>query len=332
MEKRKFMNVVKPGSLHLAAEDIRTATIEEKEQLFIMRESVTYWKDAFRRFRSNKVAVAALIVILLIALFAFLGPAFSPFSYDQQLRDNRYAAPSWDHPFGTDNHGRDMLVRCMIGARISLGIGVFCAILVVVIGTVYGAVSGYYGGVVDNIMMRILEVLYSVPDVLVIILMQIAFKEPLTKLFSDSTLGPSMISIFIAFALLYWVGMARMVRGQVLLLKQMEYVTAARAMGAKGSRIIFRHLIPNSMGVILVTAMFQIPMAIFVEAFLSYIGLGVSAPMASLGSLCAVAISGFRTHFHLLLFPALLISLIILAFNLLGDGLRDALDPRLRAE
>ncbi|MCL2031268.1 MAG: ABC transporter permease, partial [Oscillospiraceae bacterium] len=212
------------------------------------------------------------------------------------------------------------------------GIGVLCAVLVVVIGTIYGAVSGFYGGMVDNAMMRILEVLYSIPDVLVIILMQIALKEPLKEIFTGSTLGPSMISIFIAFALLYWVNMARMVRGQVLLLKQMEYVTASRAMGARGRHIIFRHLIPNSIGVILVTAMFQIPMAIFVEAFLSYIGLGVSAPMASLGSLCADAVSSFRSYFHLLLFPALLISLIILAFNLLGDGLRDALDPRLRSE
>jgi len=332
MAERKFMNFAKLGSLHLSTEDIALATPEEKEQLFIMRESVTYWKDASRRFRKNKVAVAALIVIVLVVLFAFAGPLMSSYTYDQQLRDFRNAGPSLEHPFGTDIHGRDMLVRCMIGARISLAIGVFCTILVVTIGTVYGSISGYAGGVVDNIMMRIVEILYAIPDVLVIILMQIAFKEPLTKAFNAATLGPSMISIFIAFALLYWINMARMVRGQVLLLKQMEYVTAARAMGAKGSRIILRHLIPNSIGVILVTAMFQIPNAIFIEAFLSYIGLGVSAPMASLGSLCADAISGFRSHFHLLLFPALLISLIILAFNLVGDGLRDALDPRLRSD
>jgi len=318
-------------TVHLTADDIRTATAEEKEQLFIMRESLTYWKDAFRRFRRNKVAVISLIVIVLVALFAFIGPIFSPYTYDMQLRENRYAPPSREHPFGTDNHGRDMMVRCMVGTQISLGIGVCCAILVVVIGTVYGAVSGYYGGIVDIVMMRIMEVLYSIPDVLVIILLQIALKEPLSRMFTGS-LGSSMISIFIAFALLYWVNMARMVRGQVMLLKQMEYVTAARAMGAKGKHIIFRHLIPNSIGVILVTAMFQIPMAIFVEAFLSYIGLGVSAPMASLGSLSSGAISAFRTYPHLLIFPSLLISLIILAFNLLGDGLRDALDPRLRSE
>ncbi|MCL2079013.1 MAG: ABC transporter permease [Oscillospiraceae bacterium] len=325
------MNVARPGSLQLTAEDVRTATKEEKEQLFIMRETLTYWKDAYRRFLKNKIAVAALITIVLVALFAFVGPMLSPYTYDQQIRENRYSPPSWEHPFGTDVHGRDMLVRCMVGAQISLSIGVCCAVLVVVIGVIYGAISGYCGGKVDYVMMRYLEVLYTIPDVLVIILLQISLKEPLGKIFAG-TLGSSMISIFVAFALLYWVNMARMVRGQVLLVKEMEYVSAARAMGAKGSRIIFRHLIPNSIGVILVTAMFQIPMAIFIEAFLSYIGLGVSAPLASLGSLSSGAIGSFRSYPHLLLFPAMLISLIILAFNLLGDGLRDALDPRLRSE
>ena len=333
MENNKVVSkIVKLGSIKLSAEDITTATMEEKEQLFIMRESLTYWKDAIRRFKKNKVAVTALIVIVLIVLFAFVGPLLSPYTYDQQMRDDRYTPPCAKYPLGTDIHGRDMLVRCMIGARISLGIGVFCAILVVVIGTVYGAISGYYGGTLDTVMMRILEILYCLPDVLVIVLIQITLKAPLDAMFANSALGSSMISIFIAFALLYWVNMARMVRGQVLLLKQMEYVTAARAMRAKGKRIIFRHLIPNSIGVILVTAMFQIPLAIFVEAFLSYIGLGVSAPLASLGSLVSDSIGKFRTYPYLTIFPSILISLIILAFNLLGDGLRDALDPRLKSE
>ena len=327
----KFIETVKPFSMHLAADDIKAATPEEKEQLFIMRESLTYWKDAFRRFRSNKVAVVSLIVIIAIALFAFVGPLLSPFTYSGQLRGSEYQSPNFTHPFGTDNLARDMLVRCMIGARISLCIGFFCTLLVVVIGTGYGALSGYKGGLVDNIMMRVVDILYSVPDILVVILLQISLKAPLTRLFPASSLGPSMISIFIVFALLYWVSMARMVRGQVMLIKQMEYVMAARAMGAKGLHIIARHLIPNSIGVILVSAAFEIPMAIFLESFLSYIGLGVSAPMASLGSLCAEATSSFRSYPHLLFFPAALISLIILAFNLVGDGLRDALDPRLRS-
>jgi len=336
-EKKENMNAIprkfaKPGSLHLTADDVMTATDEEKQQLFTMRESVTYWKDAFRRFKRNKVALVSLIIIFIIIVFAFIGPLFSPYSYDQQLRGSENLRPCLKHPFGTDRIGRDMLVRNMIGARISLTIGFFCAFIVVVIGTTYGAVSGYIGGMVDNIMMRLLEILYSVPDILVIILLQIALKPHLNAMFTNSRLGSSVFSIFIAFALLYWVNMGRMVRGQVLFLKEMEYVTAARAMGAKGGHIIRRHLIPNCIGVIMVTAVFQIAMAIFVESFLSYIGLGVSAPMASLGSLCSDALPGIKTYPHLLFIPAVLISLIILSFNMVGDGLRDALDPRLRSK
>jgi len=326
---RKF---AKPGSLHLSADDIMAATDEEKQQLFTMRESVTYWKDAFRRFKRNKVALVSLIIIFIIIVFAFIGPLLSPYSYDQQLRGSENLKPCLKHPFGTDRIGRDMLVRNMIGARISLTIGFFCALIVVVVGTAYGSISGYIGGMTDNIMMRILEVLYSIPDILVIIILQIALKPSLNALFPNSRLGASVFSIFIAFALLYWVNMGRMVRGQVLFLKEMEYVTAARAMGAKSGHIIRRHLIPNCIGVIMVTAVFQIAMAIFVESFLSYIGLGVSAPMASLGSLCSDALPGIQSYPYLLFIPAVLISLIILSFNMVGDGLRDALDPRLRSK
>jgi oligopeptide transport system permease protein len=322
----------KPGSLHLTAEDVMTATDEEKQQLFTMRESVTYWKDAYLRFRRNRVAMVSLIIILLIVVFAFIGPLFSPYTYDQQIRGSENLAPSLAHPFGTDRIGRDMLVRNMIGARISLTIGFFCAFIVVISGTAYGAISGYIGGTADNVMMRVLEILYSVPDILIIIILQIALKTPLNSLFPNSRLGSSVFSIFIAFAMLYWVNMGRMVRGQVLFLKRMEYVTAAQAMGARGGHIIRKHLIPNCVGVIMVTAVFQIAMAIFVESFLSYIGLGVSAPMASLGSLCADALPGIRSYPYLLFTPAILISLIILSFNMVGDGLRDALDPHLRSK
>ena len=328
-DRSKF---VRPGSLHLTADDIITATDEEKQQLFTMRESVTYWKDAIRRFRRNKIAMVSLVVIVLIALFAFIGPLLSQYSYDQQIRGSENLKPCLQHPFGTDRIGRDMLVRTMIGARISLTIGFFCALIVVFIGTAYGALSGYLGGMADNIMMRFLEILYSIPDILVIIILQIALKTPLTALLPNSRLGASVFSIFIAFALLYWVNMGRMVRGQVLFLKQMEYVTASRAMGAKGGHIIRKHLIPNCVGVIMVTAVFQVAMAIFVESFLSYIGLGVSAPMASLGSLCSDALPGINSYPYLLFIPAVLISLIILSFNMVGDGLRDALDPRLRSK
>lgn len=320
----------KPFTFHLSAEEMLPATPEEKAQFTQMRESQTYWQDALRRFFANKVAMASLIIILLVVVFAFIGPSLSPYSYEQQIRGSERLWPSLAHPFGTDNLGRDMLVRTMIGTQVSLLIGVFSAVIVLVVGTVYGSISGYCGGRVDNIMMRIAEILYSVPDVLIIILLQITLKEPLQALFPNSRMGPSVISIYIAFALIYWLNMARAVRGQVLLLKQNEYVTAAVAMGAKGPAIIRRHLIPNSIGTIIVTTLFQIPQAIFVEAFLSFVGLGPSAPMASLGSLASTALNGLQSQPHLLFFPAAMISITILAFNQFGDGLRDALDPRLK--
>ena len=319
-----------PG-MRLTVADARALTPEEKRQLFLMRESVTYWKDAWRRFRKNRVAMAALAVIVLIALFAVVGPMLSPFAYDQQVRGAERLGPCLEHPFGTDQMGRDLMVRNMIGARVSLLVGLFCSVIVIVIGTLYGAYSGFKGGAVDNAMMRFLEVLYSVPELLFVILFQIALKKPLNDLFPNATFGTAIISIFIAFALLFWVNTARMVRGQVLVIKQQEYVTAARAMGARTGRIIRRHLIPNCVGTILVTAMLQIPSAIFLESFLSFIGLGVSAPMASLGSLCSSALDSFESYPYRMFFPAAIISLIILSFNLLGDGLRDALDPRLRS-
>ncbi len=319
-----------PGSFHLHIEDVQPATDEEKQQKVQMRESVTYWKDAIRRFRKNKVAMVSLVVIILITLFAVVGPWIVPYSFEQQIRGSEYVAPCLEHPFGTDMLGRDMLVRTMIGTRISLLIGLFCAIIVLFIGTVYGAVSGYLGGRVDNLMMRFCEVLYSVPDLLIIILLQLTLKPWLNEAFPNFQAGSGIISIFLTFALLYWVSMARMVRGQMLLLKQQEYVLAAKALGASGGRIIRKHLLPNASGTILVTTMFQIPTAIFTESFLSFIGLGVSSPMASLGSLSSNALTALNTYPYLILFPSIMIALIILAFNQLSDGLRDALDPRLR--
>lgn len=319
-----------PLSIRLRPEDVLPVPREERAAAVQMRPSVSYWRDAMHRFRRNKVAMASLAVIILIVLFAYIGPSLSPYSYEQQIRGSEKLAPSWEHPFGTDALGRDMLVRVMVGTQISLLIGIFCAVIVLVIGAVYGAVSGYFGGAVDNVMMRIADVVYSLPTVLVIILLQIVLKEVLKEIFPNVRLGASVISIFIAFALVYWVCMARMVRGQVLLLKQNEYVTAAQAMGASSSRIIARHLIPNSISTIIVSTLFQVPTAIFLEAFLSFLGLGPSAPMASLGSLANDALAGMRSYPYLLFFPALFICMLVLAFNQFGDGLRDALDPRLK--
>lgn len=320
----------KPLSFHLQAEDVAPATQEERHQKVQMRESVTYWQDAMRRFRSNKVAMFCLIIIIFIVLFAYVGPMVTPYAFDEQTRGHERMAPCMEHPFGTDQLGRDMLVRTMVGTQISLLIGVFSAVIVLVVGILYGSIAGFFGGWVDTIMMRVAEVIYSVPDVLVIILLQIGLKPKMQEWFPNSRLGASVISIFIAFALIYWVNMARMVRGQMMQLRENEYVTAAIAMGASSASIIRRHLIPNSVGTIIVTTLFQIPTAIFVEAFLSFIGLGPSAPMASLGSLASSALGGLQTYPYLLFFPAAIISITILAFNQFGDGLRDALDPRLK--
>lgn len=326
----KVQKYAKPFSIRLSPEDILPVSREEREGTVQMRPSVSYWTDAGRRFRRNKVAMVSLVVIILITFFAFAGPHLSPYSYEQQIRGSEKLAPYWEHPFGTDALGRDMLVRVMVGTQISLLIGIFCAVIVLVIGAVYGASSGYFGGTVDNVMMRIADIVYSLPTVLVIILLQIVLKEVLKDVFPNARLGSSVISIFIAFALVYWVNMARMVRGQVLLLKQNEYVTAAKAMGASSTRIIARHLIPNSISTIIVSTLFQVPTAIFLEAFLSFLGLGPSAPMASLGSLANDALAGIRSYPYMLLFPSLFICMLVLAFNQFGDGLRDALDPRLK--
>jgi oligopeptide transport system permease protein len=225
----------------------------------------------------------------------------------------------------------------MVGSRISLIIGIGSALIVLFVGSIYGSISGLLGGKVDNIMMRIVELIYALPDILIIILLQIVIKEPLQKAFDSGAmfgglqkLGPGIVAIFIVYGLLYWVGMSRIVRGQVLQLKQMEYVNAARALGANYSRLIRKHLLPNSVGTLIVTTMLQIPSAIFTESFLSFIGLGVAVPMASLGSLASEALNGVQSYPYRLLFPAVAISIIILAFNLFGDGLRDALDPKLK--
>ena len=427
----------------LSPDDFVSASRQEKDDFIQDRQSVSYWKDAWRRLKKNVVAMVALGVIVFLFLFAFVGPLLIPYGYDEFNKgaENLYpyhytledtqrvndeiasrtqsdvvdvdemiaqakaeaekkgekftkkdeavirakakvaAKPSEDsseeqsvdedsvrkelgikkhifgysqaelerkangekvfpHVFGTDMYGRDILVRVMYGARVSMSVGVFAAILVLVIGALYGAISGYCGGKVDAVMQRIVELIYAVPEMLVVLLIATALKPILTDYVNSSgtspmksfvnVLGPNLISMFIAFGLLYWVTMSRIIRGQVLQLKQQEYVTAARALGASGGRIIRRHLLPNCIGQIVVTTCLQIPSAIFLESFLSYLGVGVSAPLPSLGSMATDALSGMYTYTYRLIVPSVILSIMILAFNLFGDGLRDALDPKLK--
>lgn len=296
-----------------------------------------FWKSAWHRLLDNKIAMAALCVIVIIAVFALIGPMLSPYTYDQQIKGDESMWPCMKHPFGTDRLGRDILVRCMIGTRISLAVGIVSAVIVLIIGSIYGAISGLIGGKVDTAMMRLVDIVYSVPEILLIVVIKLVIDEPLTNLVQNvdffkplQKIGPGLIAIFIVYGCLYWVGMARIVRGQVLQLKEMEYVTAARALGAGKRRLIREHLLPNCIGQLIATVMLQIPSAIFTEAFLSFLGIGVSAPMASLGSLTSDALDSITTCPYRMVFPAMIISLIILAFNLFGDGLRDALDPKMK--
>ena len=329
-----------PLSLQLNVEDFAPASNDEKKSLVVMRESVNFWKDGMRRLRKNKIAMVSLVVILLIAFMAYVLPSFWPYSYEQQIKGSNNLAPFeysaaeqklidqgenvFPHILGTDRMGRDFAVRVMMGTRVSLSVGLLASVLVLLIGATYGAISAFAGGWIDNIMMRITDILYTIPDILLIILLAMAIKEPLESLATKpgfgwmQKLGPNMVSIFIIFALLYWVGMARIVRSQVLTLKE-------------SGRIIKKHLLTNCMGTLIVTTTLQIPSSIFTESYLSFLGLGVAAPMPSLGSLATDAVKGMNTYPVLLIAPALMISIMILVFNLFGDGLRDAFDPKLRS-
>ena len=279
--------------------------------------STGYWSDAWLRLKRDKGAMFGLGFILLLVTVAIIGPMLSSFSYEDQNFLQANLGPSAEHWFGTDSLGRDLFIRVLYGARISLAIGIVASLINLVIGVIYGGISGYVGGRTDRIMMNIVDVLYSVPTLLYVILLMVAFK-------------PGLMNIFIAFGLSYWLQMARIVRGEVLKLKEQEFVLASRSMGANGSRIILKHLIPNAVGAIIVSLSMSIPDAIFTEAFLSFIGLGVSAPMASWGVLASDGVNTIRVFPFQLFFPAMAISLTMLAFNFLSDGLRDALDPKMR--
>lgn len=277
----------------------------------------TQGQHAWRRLKANKLAMLGLYTIILIMMIALVGPWLSSLSYSDQNLLQANKAPSSEHWFGTDSLGRDLFIRVLYGARISLSIGIVASLINLSIGVIYGGIAGFFGGRIDRMMMNIVDILYGIPVLLYVILLMVLLK-------------PGLTNIFIALGIAYWLGMARIVRGQILSLKEQEFVLAARTIGASPWQILFRHLLPNCLGPIIITMTLAIPEAIFAEAFLSFIGLGVAAPMASWGVLASEGVTSLRSYPFQLFFPALAISVTMLAFNFLGDGLRDALDPRVR--
>lgn len=332
------------------------ATEEEKRQQDVMSESTTFFKDGMRKLMKNPLAVMSIVVLVLILGVIMIAPHVVPYSYSEiisvngrrdktaknlkpfeysenELKYIEEGGEVFPHIMGTDALCRDYFIRVVYGTRVSLAVGLFASVIVLVIGLLYGSISGYLGGKTDLIMMRIVDIIYSLPDMLVIILLSVVLDETLKPMLEGTVLqklGVNMISLFIVYGLLYWVGMARLVRGQILTIKNNEYILAAKTTGAKSGRIIRKHIIPNCVSVIFISTALQIPSAIFTESYLSFIGLGVQSPMPSLGSLANSAREGLQSYPYKLILPAIVICLVVLSFNLLGDGLRDAFDPKLK--
>lgn len=342
-----------PLSLQMDLNKFTLATPEEKRMAEPETQTTTLFKDGMRKLKRNPLAMFSLIMLALILLTILLTPLLCPYTSTgfieiENVRDStaknlppltfserermymERGGRVFPHLFGTDELCRDYFARVVGGTTISLFVGILASLIVLVIGLIYGSVAGYYGGKVDMVMMRIVDVVYALPDMLIIILLSVV----LTPILSGSNgglvadLGPNMISLFIVFGLLYWVGLARLVRGQILSIRENDYIAAARGMGVPTGAIIRRHIIPNCMSVVFISAALQIPSAIFTESYLSFVGLGVQAPMPSLGSLANAARAGMQGYPYKLIFPSLMIALIVLSFNLLADGLRDAFDPK----
>ena len=347
----------RPFSFHVDVDAFMPASEEDKAYMVQMRPSSTFFKDGVKRLLKNKVATISFIIIVLITLSAIFIPMFYPYSYDSMLgvRPGKSVDASYNnlrpfeygkteqqrieagenifpHIFGTDAQGRDYFIRVVYGTRISMAVGFFASLIVLVIGMTVGSIAGYCGGKVDLIIMRIVDMIYSLPDMLMVILLSSVLKVTLGPIIDGTVLakiGSNIISLFVVFGILYWVSMSRLIRGQILSLREQEYVLAAQATGAKAGWIIRKHLIPNCISVVIISTALQIPNAIFTESYLSFLGLGVNAPMPSLGSLASEALNGLASYPFRLVIPAIVISLIVLSLNLFGDGLRDAFDPKL---
>jgi oligopeptide transport system permease protein len=303
--------------MEISKEKFKLVGSQQSEAEKISKPSLSYWKDVTVRFRKNKLAIFGIILLGLLIFMAIFGPYMTPYDYATNDLSNKNQAPSSEHWFGTDDLGRDVFARTWEGARISLLIGVAAALIDLAIGVIYGGYAGYKGGRTDDLMMRFADILYGVPYLLLVILLMVV-------------LGQGLGTMILAMTITGWINMSRIVRGQVLSLKGQEYVLASKTLGAGTSRIMAKHLIPNSMGPILVTMTLSIPSAIFTEAFLSFLGLGLTPPLASWGTMASDGLPAMRYYPWRLFFPATFICLTIFAFNVVGDGLRDALDPRLR--
>lgn len=283
----------------------------------INKPSLTYWADVWRRFRTNRLALVGLILLILVVSTIFLGPMISGKDYQYMDSSVKNLTPNSDYWFGTDDMGRDIFTRVCVGGRISIFIGLACTFVMFTIGSLLGAFAGFKGGWVDDVIMRICEFVGNLPYLIIVVILSLV-------------MGRSVFSLVFAMSITSWVGTTRMVRGQILQIKEQDYVEAAIALGADTKRIIMKHLIPNTLGIIMVTVTMSVPGFIFSEAFLSYIGLGVRAPQTSWGALASAGQQRLMFYPHELLFPSLMISVTILAFHLIGDGLSDALDPKLR--
>jgi oligopeptide transport system permease protein len=303
--------------MEFSKEEFELISSEQQNAEMITRPNITYWEDAWRRLKKNPVAMISLAVLIVLMILVVVGPYINGKDFKTVNGANKNILPNSEYWFGTDALGRDLFSRIWFGGRVSIAIGLIATVIQVVIGCIYGGVMAYFGGWVDELMMRIIEVLTSVPHLLLTILIIVV-------------LGNSIPTLIIALTITSWCGTSRMVRGQLMQLRENEYILAAEALGASPARVIIKHLIPNTIGVLILTIATSIPGYIFAEAGLSFLGLGLQAPNTSWGVLISYGQSAMAFYPYQLFFPVIAICLTVLAFNLFGDGLRDALDPKLR--